>query len=106
VKGNYIEYQKLTDKLFYGVALTDKHLNDAAEHIRRYLLNAGESALCDALGIGIMTHEINGKLTRERLVFLHGENEGRELTIREIENIGLFLRGGAYFGKVKGGTQS
>jgi len=101
VKANYIEYKKLTDRLFYGVALTDKHMNDATEHIRRYLLNAGESALCDALGIGIRTHEINGELARKRLVFLSGENAGRELTIREIENIGLFLRGGAYFGKLK-----
>ena len=105
MKGNYIEYKKLIDRIFYGVALTDKHLNDATEHIRRYLLNAGESALCDALGIGIMTREINDELARERFVFLSGENEGRELTIREIENIGLFLRGGAYFGKMKGGTR-
>ena len=105
MKGNYIEYKRLTDRLFYGVALTDKHMNDATEHIRRYLLNAGESALCDALGIGIMTHEINGELARKRFVFLNGENKGRELTIREIENIGFFLRGGAYFGKLKKETQ-
>ena len=32
---NYIEYQRMTNSLFFGVALTDKHMNEATEHIER-----------------------------------------------------------------------
>ena len=50
---NYIEYQRMTNSLFFGVALTDKHMNEATEHIRRYFINGGALEIVNALGIGI-----------------------------------------------------
>ena len=32
---NYFEYRDLTEKLFFGVALTQEHLNNATEEIRQ-----------------------------------------------------------------------
>ena len=38
---NYFEYRDLTEKLFFGVALTQEHLNNATEEIRRYIVDGG-----------------------------------------------------------------
>lgn len=36
---NYFEYKNMTDKLFYGVGLTDNHFNNVTEKIRQYIIN-------------------------------------------------------------------
>ena len=92
---NAYEYNKLVNKLYYGVALTDSHLNNAAEQLRNYIIEGGAKQIVDNLGIGIGTHEQNGKIKRKRLIYIDGANKGKELTINEIINIGLFLKGGA-----------
>ena len=102
---NYIEYQRMTNSLFFGVALTDKHMNEATEHIRRYFINGGALEIVNALGIGI---RVTGKcgvnrpseIIERRFIYLSGENAGRELTVNEICSIGMFLRGGPYCGKI------
>lgn len=102
---NYIEYQRMTNSLFFGVALTDKHMNEATEHIRRYFINGGALEIVNALGIGI---RVTGKcgvnrpseIIERRFIYLSGENAGRELTVNEICSIGMFLRGGPYYGKI------
>ena len=94
---NYYDYQKLCDKLYYGVLLTDEHLNAAAEQIRRYIVDGGATDIVSALGIGLRLHiDANGEIIRRRIYYTGGENKGRELTISEIMNIGFFLRGGGF----------
>lgn len=102
---NYIEYQRMTNSLFFGVALTDKHMNEATEHIRRYFINGGALEIVNALGIGIKVTEKRGfnqppEIIEQRFIYLSGENAGRELTVNEICSIGMFLRGGPYYGKI------
>ena len=102
---NYIEYQRMTNSLFFGVALTDKHMNEATEHIRLYFINGGALEIVNALGIGIKVVErprLNqpSEVIEQRFIYLSGENAGRELTVNEICSIGMFLRGGPYYGKV------
>lgn len=62
MKHAFIEYEKLIDKLFYGVALTEEHLNDAVQQIRQFLVNARANSICDALHIGFREHIRDGKL--------------------------------------------
>ena len=50
---NYFEYRDLTEKLFFGVALTQEHLNNATEEIRRYIVDGGAGDVMLSLGIGI-----------------------------------------------------
>lgn len=104
---NYFDYRDMTDQMFYGVALTDNHLNDATEQIRRYLVDGGAGAIVKALGIGIKVEEKQyqllpelNKIIKRRFAFVEGENKGRELTIDEIKGIGMFLKHGAFYGKL------
>lgn len=103
---NYFEYKEITDKAFYGVALTDKHLNRVTEEIRRYLVDGGAGEILQKMGIGIgilekqfIFPELN-EIVKKRFVFISGEHKGRELTRQEIEGIGLFLKHGAFYGKI------
>lgn len=101
---NYFEYRDMTEKLFFGVALTDVHLNNATEQIRQYLVNGRAGHIVSGLGIGIkvvekqfqLFPELN-ELTRRRFVWLNGERKGEELTIDEIRGIGMFLKHGALY---------
>ena len=104
---NYFTYKELTDKLFYGVALTDAHMNAAIKKIHEYFL-AGDA--CEALvplqiGLRILEKEhalfpgLNEVVSR-RFIFLEGEHKGRELSIHEICALGLFLKHGPYYGKL------
>ena len=103
---NYFDYIDMTDKMFYGVALTDNHLNNVTEQIRKYLVEGGAGDIVKALGIGIkieekqypMFPELN-RVIKRRFVFIDGENKGRELTRHEIQGIGMFLKNGAFYGK-------
>ena len=102
---NYFEYRDMMDKTFYGVALTNNHMNSATEQIRRYLVNGGAGEVMQMLHIGIrvITREnlILGKETvSQRFIWLDGERKGEELTINEICNIGMFLKHGAFYNKV------
>lgn len=93
---NYFDYQHLTDRLFIGVALTDEHLNAATEKIRQYFVSGGAAKRMGEFGIGVRVIERAGQEIRRRLVYLRGKNEGQELTIREIKNIGMLLKHGPY----------
>lgn len=101
---NYFEYRDMMEKLFYGVALTDSHLNNATEQIRRYLVDGGAGNIVKDLGIGIkvVTKEallLEPEIVSRRFVWLKGEHKGEELDRNEIENIGMFLKQGAFYGK-------
>ena len=104
MKCNYIEYHKLTDKMFYGVAQTDLHLNKYTEILRQYLVNDGAGDVMSKLGIGIriVSRKI-GLLPEEvitrRFIWLKGNRQGSLLNQAEIEAIGMFLRGGALYGE-------
>ncbi len=103
---NYFRYKEITDKAFYGVTQTDKHLNNATEEIRRYLVDGGAGEILQKLGIGIRVIEKQfifpelNEVVENRFVFISGENKGRELTRQEIEGIGLFLKHGMLYGKI------
>lgn len=101
---NYFEYREIMDKMFYGVALTDSHLNNVTEQIRRYIVNGGAGNVLKALGIGIkiITKEailLPDEIVYRRFVWLDGGRNGEELHRNEIENIGMFLKHGAFYGK-------
>lgn len=103
---NYFDYMKLTDELFFGVALTDEHLSDAAEKIRRYIVNGGAAEIAASLGIGFKVVEKQfqvfpelNRIVTKRFIFVDGERKGEELTINEIRSIGMFLKHGAFYGK-------
>lgn len=101
---NYFEYKEMMDKMFYGVALTDEHLNNVTEQIRKYLVYGGARNIVVALGIGIkvITKEavlLPSEVVYRRFVWLEGERKGEELHRNEIENIGMFLKHGAFYGK-------
>lgn len=105
---NYFRYKEITDKAFYGVALTDKHLNNVTEELRRYLVEGGAAEILQKLGIGIkitekqfgVFPELLNEVIKKRFVFISGEHKGRELTRQEIEGIGMFLEHGAFYGRV------
>ena len=101
---NYFEYRDLMDKLFYGVVLTDSHLNNATEQIRQYIVNGGAGNVMKSLGIGIkvVTKEaalLPTEVVSRRFIWLNGERKGEELDRNEIENIGMFLKHGAFYGR-------
>lgn len=98
----------MTDRLFSGIALTDKHINNAIAEIHRYFLDGGAAAVMNALGIGLQirekTHamfpELNEVISR-RFIYLAGERIGEELTTNEVCALGLFLKHGPFYGKLK-----
>ncbi len=103
---NCFGYKEITDKAFYGVPLTDEHLNNVTEEIRQYLVEGGAGELMQKMGIGIRIIETQfifpelNEVVKKRFVFISGENKGRELTRQEIEGIGMFLKDGAFYGKI------
>lgn len=104
MKCNYFEYRDITEKMFYGVALTDSHLNRVTEQIRQYLINGCAGKVVKALNIGmkVVTKEsvlLPVEEISRRFVWLDGERKGNELTIDEIRGIGMFLKYGAFYGK-------
>lgn len=103
MKCNYIEYHKLTDQMFYGVAQTDIHLNEYTEIIRRYLIDGGAGNIMQKLGIGTQIITTRAVLLPEeivtrRFIWLKGNRTGKLLERNEIEAIGMFLPGGALYG--------
>ena len=103
-KCNIVEYNKLTDKLFYGVLLTENHLNNAMETIKNYLFEGGEGYILNYLGICYRTVErissVNpedNEVIKKCFVYFRGDRKGEELTLREVENIGFFLIGGGWY---------
>lgn len=105
---NYFDYHKLTESLFYGVPLTENHLNNATEKLRLYIVNGGAGEMVKALGIGIEIKtksndilKINEIISR-RFIFTDGAQKGKYLTISEIENIGHFFKYGAYYKETSG----
>ena len=92
-KINYYEYHDMTEKLFFGVTLTDEHMNTATKQIAKYLGSGGAQPIADALGICVMERVRGGRVVWRRLVHKMG---AEELTINEICNIGLFLPHGPF----------
>ena len=109
MKCTFFEYQELTEKLFFGVLLTDSHLNNATEQIRQYLVNGGAGEVVKKLGIGIQVTEKQlvfpelNEIVRRRFVFTEGPRKGAELSISEIMGIGMFLKHGAFEHMLKEG---
>ena len=105
---NYFTYKEKTDKLFYGVPLTEKHMNVATEELRAFLIDGGAADILYDLDIGIRVIEKENTLFPElnetvsiRFIYLEGERKNYNLTIDEIVAIGLFLKHGPYYGKIK-----
>lgn len=101
---DYFTYRDITEKLFYGVALTESHMNNATEIIRQYLVDGGAGKLVNTLGIGIKVTTkkcvlLPLEVIRRRFVWIKGERKGEELDINEIKNIGMFLKHGALYGR-------
>lgn len=106
MKCNYFEYMDMTEKLFYGVPLTNNQFNNVAEKIRQYLVDGGAGEVVKSLGIGFKIVEKQfqtfpelNEVVKKRFVFIDGERKGEELTINEIRSIGMFLKNGAFYGK-------
>lgn len=104
---NYFTYKDMIHELFYEVPLTDIHMNNAIETLRQYIVNGGAVDVANALGIGVQemiirrTEQSPEEVIRRRFVFISGERKGAELSIHEIEDIGLFLKHGPYYGTLK-----
>lgn len=103
MKANYFKYQEMTEELFYGVALTDEHLDRASKILWDYLIKNDAQAVLEHLKIGFQVtrrafalfpgmHEI----IRQRMVFISGAHKGKELNTTEMKNIGMFLKHGPY----------
>ena len=98
---NYFEYREMTEKIFYGIPLTDNHLNHSIEKLRQYLVNGDAGEILQKLNIGIkvITKEallLPKETIYERFVWLDGDKKGKELDRNEIEASGMFLKNGAY----------
>lgn len=96
MKANSIEWRKMCDRLFYGVALTDEHMNTAHKELFDYLKNCNLAPLWDFLGLSLVesfTKE-NGRIISRRICF---RDSGVSLTVRELENIGCFLPGNPWY---------
>ena len=101
---NYVEYHRLTDQMFYGVAQTDAHLNQYTEILRQYLINGGAANTMLKLGIGIQLTTkrlmlLPEEVVMRRFIWLKGNRKGKLLEKHEIEALGMFFPGGALYGK-------
>lgn len=99
---DYFTYKNMMNELFYGVALTEQHLNKATETIRKYLVEGGAGDVINSLRIGIKVVSkkallLPTEVIKKRFVWLDGERKGEELDRGEIEGIGLFLKHGAFY---------
>lgn len=103
MQANIIDYHRMTDKLFYGVARTREHMNEAACSIKNYIINNGFGETASEIGIGYReTKRLSDeKILSVDIVWIKGDNEGNPLTVTEIENLGLFMRGGAFYKTLK-----
>lgn len=104
MKCNYIEYHKLIEQMFYGTAQTDSHLNQYTEILRQYLINGGAGNILQKLGVGIQLTTKRLMLLPEevimrRFIWLKGNRKGELLEKHEVEALGMFLPGGALYGK-------
>lgn len=94
-RANAIDYRKMCNSMFYGKGLTDEYLTVCTKQIIEFLRPCKNArAAMGQLGVGIREWEKEGSVYRVRLVFVSGENAGRELTIPELEGISHFLYGG------------
>lgn len=101
MKCNAFEYEKMCNRLFCGVALTDEHLTEAAKEIRDYILDGSALPIVNALEIGLRIKENPpGTMAGMWFQYVGGANAGKLLTINEVRNIGLFFRGGAYYDRL------
>ena len=102
----YFEFKNLVNQLFFGVALTDEHLNNATEQIRLYLVNGGAGEVAKMLNVGIKVVSKKSPLLGEeivsrRFVWLDGDQKGEELTANEIFSIGMYLKYGPFYNTLK-----
>lgn len=104
MKCNYIEYRRLIERMFYGVVQTDSHLNQYTEILRQYLINGGAGNIMQKLGVGIQlitkkTMLLPEEVVTRRFIWIKGNRKGELLEKHEIEALGMFLLGGALYGK-------
>jgi hypothetical protein len=90
--------------MFYGIAQTDAHLNQYTEVLRQYLINGGAGDIMLKLGVGIqlITKKfmlLSEEVIMRRFIWLKGNRKGELLKRYEIEALGMFLPGGALYGK-------
>lgn len=101
MKCNAFEYEKMCNRLFCGVGLTDENLTEAAKEIRDYILDGDALPIMNALEIGLRIKENPpGTIAGMWFQYIGGANAGRLLTVDEVKNIGLFFRGGAYYDRL------
>ena len=102
-QSNYVEWQRMCNSLFYGVGLTPEHITSATRRLLAYALSTSDGRqVLSRLGVGV-EYRTDGKNKTAIVRFVRGDKDSpvedgspkfRELTIREIENIGFSLRGG------------
>ena len=99
---SYFEYRDIVSKYFYGVPLTNEHLNRCTENLRQYFIKGGAVRVLKSLGIGLRIRErckekaTETTLIDERFIFMNGERERDELRMHEIESRGRVLKDGPY----------
>lgn len=91
MKANYTDYMKLWKRLYTGVALTEERLSDNALNLFNYLRDGGAGKLMNRIGVGLRTMVREGGPVKAEFVYTSGENNGRALTIGEVERIGMLL---------------
>ena len=94
---DYFTYRSMTEKLFYGIALTDQHMTTVSRLIFRYLADNGVSELIQngmapEFGKIQLVERMSDKGTSARLCI-----DGEEMTIRELESIGYLLPHGMIY---------
>lgn len=91
MKANYYDYNKLWDRLYTNVPLTDERLSDNVLQIAGYLRDNGAIEVVENLGLGLRCHIEYGKKTTWEIYFTTGPNKERALTLWEIRDIGIML---------------
>lgn len=94
MKANSIEWRKMCDRLFYGVALDEAQWSRATAELCAYLRNCNLHPLWDFLELKVVEHLRGGKVISRRICF---RDSGAPLTVREIENIGCFMPGQPWY---------
>ena len=94
MKANSIEWRKMCDRLFYGVALDEAQWSRATAELCAYLRNCNLRPLWEFLELKVVEHFRGEKVISRRICF---RDSGAPLTVREIESIGCFMPGNPWY---------
>jgi len=94
MKANSIEWQKMCDRLLYGVALDEAQWSRATAELFAYLKKCNLQPLWDYLELKLVEVFRGGKLLSRRICF---RESGAPLTVHEIESIGCFMPGAPWY---------